>query len=119
MRFTTIAAIVVSAVNASYVAGFEKARSAATAQVITVTGCVERAGRAFRLTETSGAEAPAARSWKTVFLKKRPSDLDAVDHSSRTKLSEHVGHRDALTGTVRNGEMRVQRVRHLAASCGR
>jgi hypothetical protein len=120
MRFTTIAAIVVCAVNTSVLtAGAEKSRGRTeTAKAITVTGCLERADNDFRLTETSGAQAPKARSWKSGFLKKRASDLDVVDPAKKVKLGDHVGHRDALTGTVDRGEIRVRSMRHLAASCG-
>jgi hypothetical protein len=121
MRFTTIAAIVVCAVNTSVLsAGAEraKAKAAVAPKAITVTGCLERAENEFRLTATSGSNAPKARSWKSGFLKKRASDLEVVDPSRKIKLKDHVGHRDALTGTVQEGELRVQSVRHLAATCG-
>jgi hypothetical protein len=120
MRFTTIAAIVVCAINTSVLtAGAEKARSKAErSKLVTVSGCLERADNQFRLTETSGAQAPKARSWKSGFLKKRASDLDVVDPARKIKLGDHVGHRDALTGTVEDGEIRVRSMRHLAASCG-
>ena len=118
MRFTTIAAIVVCAVNTSVLtAGAEKARDRAS-KAVTVTGCLERGDNSFRLTETSGANAPKARSWKSGFLKKRASDLDVMDPAKKFKLKDHVGHRDALTGTVDGREMRVQSMRHLAGSCG-
>ena len=121
MRFTTIAAILVCAVNTSVLsAGAEKAkaRTGAAAKAVTVTGCIEREEQAFRLTATSGAQAPKSRSWKSGFLKKRASDLAVVDASKKIKLKDHVGHRDALTGTIEDGELRVQSMRHLAASCG-
>jgi hypothetical protein len=123
MRFTTVAAIVVCAVNASVVAGAdarakEKAKGAAVSSV-TVSGCLERNDAAFRLTETSGAQAPKARSWKTGFITKRNSDLDIVDAPKKLKLKDHVGHRVAVTGSVADGEMRAGSMRHLAASCGR
>jgi hypothetical protein len=121
MRFTTIAAIVVCAINTSVLsAGAEKAqaKSATASKGVTITGCIERTDGAFRLTETSGAQAPKTRSWKSGFLKKRASDLGVVDASKKIKLKDHIGHRDALTGTVENGEFRVQSMRHLAASCG-
>jgi hypothetical protein len=120
MRFTTIAAIVVCAVNTSVLsAGAEKAKAkTAAGKSVTVTGCIERAEDAFRLTATSGAQAPTSRSWKSGFLKKRASDLDVVDTSKKIKLKDHVGHRDALTGTIDDGELRVHSMRHLAASCG-
>jgi hypothetical protein len=121
MRFTTIAAIVVCAVNASVVAGADSKskEKAAVAPSITVTGCLERDDQAFRLTETGGAQAPTTRNWKTGFLKKRNSDLDVHEGSKKLKLRDHVGHRVAVTGQVSDGEMRAQSMRHLAASCGR
>lgn len=120
MRFTTIAAIVVCAVNASVVAGASsnaKAKSA-TATSVTVSGCLERDEAAYRLTDTNGAQAPKERSWKSGFIRKRNSDLDIVDASKKLKLKDHVGHRVSLTGTVHDGEMRASSMRHLAASCG-
>ena len=123
MRFTTVAAVVVCAVNASVVAGAgtESRRSksnAVAAPSVTVSGCLERDDSAFRLTDTSGAQAPRERSWKTAFIRKRNSDLDVVDAPKRLKLKDHVGHRVSLTGKVVDGEMRASSLRHLAASCG-
>jgi hypothetical protein len=46
---------------------------------VTITGCVELVGGRFWLTDTSGVEAPKSRSWKTGFLKKRPSRIEFVD----------------------------------------
>lgn len=120
MRFTTIAAVVICAINTSVLsAGAEKAKAkpAVASKAVTITGCIERTDHAFRLTETSGAQAPKSRSWKSGFLKKRAADLGVVDASKKIKLKDHVGHRDALTGTIENGEFRVQSMRHLAASC--
>jgi hypothetical protein len=122
MRFTTIAAFVVCVLNTSVLsAGAEKAKAkpaVVASKAVTVTGCIERDEDVFRLTGTSGAHAPKARSWKSGFLKKRASDLAVVDAAKKVKLKDHVGHRDALTGTIEDGEMRVQSMRHLAASCG-
>lgn len=121
MRFTTIAAIVVCAINASVVAGADnKAKAKAKAAPVaatTVTGCLEHDDASYRLTDTGGQQAPKARSWKTGFVTKKNKDLNVVDASKKLKLKDHVGHRVALTGQVREGEMRVQSVRHLAASC--
>jgi len=120
MRFSTIAAIVICAVNATVVAGAD-ARSkakAAPASNVTVSGCLERDDAAFRLTETSGNDAPKARSWRTGFITKRNSNLDVVDASKKLKLRDHVGHRVSVTGSVKDGEMRASSLRHLAASCG-
>jgi hypothetical protein len=120
MRFTTIAAIVVCAINTSVLsAGAEKAKAKpAVAKAVTITGCIERSEDAFRLTEPSGAQTPKSRNWKSGFLKKRASNLTVIDGSRKIKLKDHVGHRDALTGMLENGEFRVQSMRHLAASCG-
>jgi hypothetical protein len=124
MRFTTIAAIVVCAVNASVVAGAEakaKAKAKANngaASAVTVSGCLERDDDVFRLTETGGAQAPKERNWKTGFVRKRNSDLQIVDASKRLKLKDHVGHRVSVTGSVADREMRASSMRHLAASCG-
>jgi hypothetical protein len=123
MRFSTLAAIVVCAVNASVVAGSDMKGSksegkAYVATPITVTGCLERDDVAYKLTETGGSQAPQSRSWKTGFLKKRNNNLDVVDASKKLKLKDHVGHRVAMTGHVEDGEMRAQSMRHLAASCG-
>jgi hypothetical protein len=119
MRFTTMAAIVLCAVNASVVtsAGADR-KTNAVAPSVTVTGCLEREDTAFRLTDTSGAQAPRERSWKTAFIRKRNNDLDVVETAKKLKLKDHVGHRVSLTGTVADGELRAASVRHLAASCG-
>jgi hypothetical protein len=121
MRFTTIAAIVVCAVNASVVAGAAtkgKAKAGLAAPSVTVSGCLERDQDVFRLTETGGAEAPKERSWKTAYLTRRNSDLNVVEATKKLKLKDHVGHRVSLTGTVSDREMRAASIRHLAASCG-
>jgi hypothetical protein len=118
MRVTTIAALVVCAVTTSSATATDKASAKPATKAVTVTGCLERDNNVFRLTDTSGAQVPKARSWKTGFLTKRSADLDVVDPSKRIKLHDHVGHRDALTGMMRDGALRVQSVRHLAASCG-
>jgi hypothetical protein len=122
MRFTTVAAIVVCAVNASVVAGADskgkaKANTAAVSSV-TVSGCLERDDEAFRLTDTSGAQAPKERSWRTGFVTKRNKDLEVVESSKKLKLRDHVGHRVSMTGTVQESELRASTIRHLAASCG-
>src|ERR1041385_6299580 len=40
------------------------------APVATLAGCLEKSGDSFHLKDTSGADAPKARSWKSGFLKK-------------------------------------------------
>jgi hypothetical protein len=120
MKFSAATAVVLCAVNATVLAGADSGRvDAVAARPVTVTGCLQRSeDQAFRLTDPTGPNAPRSRSWKTGFLKKRASDVSVVDPSRRIKLRDHVGHRDALTGTLNDGELRVQSVRHLSASCG-
>ena len=48
---------------------------AAVSTLVTVTGCLERSDEAFRLKDTSGADAPRTRSWKTGFLNKRSTSM--------------------------------------------
>ena len=123
MRFTTLAAVVVCAVNATVVTSASAkakatAKAAAAPSSVTVSGCLERDDALFKLTDTSGTQAPKERSWKTGFVRKRNSDLDVVDAAKKLKLKDHVGHRVSVTGSVKDGEMRAASVRHLAASCG-
>jgi hypothetical protein len=84
---------------------------------VTITGCLELAGDTFRLKDTSGAEAPKARSWRSGFLKKRTSQIVLVDATSMLNLSNYVGQRVAATGTLENREMRTRSVRRVAAFC--
>jgi hypothetical protein len=91
---------------------------AATPTLVTITGCLERSDETFRLKETSGENAPRARSWKTAFLKKRSASLEVVDASNRLKMDTYVGQRVSLTGTVVDREMRARVLQPIAPSCG-
>jgi hypothetical protein len=84
---------------------------------VTVAGCLARAGKSFRLTNTEGADAPKARSWKSGFLKKGSAPVEVVDASNRLRLSHHVGHRVALTGTLVDRQMQARSLQPIAASC--
>ncbi len=84
---------------------------------ITITGCLERDGDAYWLKDTSGADAPKARSWKTGFLKKRAARIELIDTSAALRLSTHLGERVAATGTLANREMRARSLRRIAPSC--
>jgi len=121
MRFTAVAAIVVCAVNASLVVAADSRGRAATAtsRPVTVTGCLEQQADAFRLTDTGGAHAPTARSWKSGFMRKRPSNLTVVEGATRLKLRNHVGHRVSITGAIEGRGISARSMRHIAASCGR
>jgi len=84
---------------------------------VTITGCLERDDETFRLKNTSGADAPRSRSWKSAFLKKGSAPVEVVDASKRLKLTNHIGQRVSVTGTLSDGEMRVRSMRRIAASC--
>jgi hypothetical protein len=84
---------------------------------VTIAGCLERDDETFRLKDTSGADAPRSRSWKSAFLKKGAAPVEVVDASKRLKLTNHVGQRVSVTGTLSDGEMQIRSLRRLAASC--
>ena len=84
---------------------------------VTIAGCLERDDETFRLKDTSGADAPRSRSWKSAFLKKGSAPVDLVDATKRLKLTNHVGERVSVTGTLSDGEMQIRSLRRLAASC--
>lgn len=87
----------------------------AAVKPVTVTGCLESTDEGFRLKETSGAEAPKARSWKSGFLKKSSASLDVVDPTRKLQLASHVGRRVSVTGTLDDREMQAQSVRRIGA----
>ena len=87
------------------------------ATVVTVTGCLARDGQTFRLKDVSGAEAPKARSWRSGFMRKRPSTVNLVDGSNALKLHNHVGERVAATGTMKDRALRARSLRVIARSC--
>ena len=89
----------------------------ATPAPVTISGCLERDDETFRLKDTSGADAPRSRSWKSAFLKKGSSPVEVVDASKRLKLTNHVGQRVSVTGTLSDGEMQIRSLRSIAASC--
>jgi hypothetical protein len=91
--------------------------AAAKPASVTLTGCLERDDRTFRLKDTSGEAAPKSRSWKSGFLKKSPASLEVVDASHTLKLPSHVGQRVSVTGVIADREMRVRSLQRVAASC--
>ena len=84
---------------------------------VTIEGCLERADDTFRLTDTSGTNAPTSRSWKSGFLKKRSTSVEVVDASNALRLSKYVGQRVAATGTVTDRTMQARSLQRVAASC--
>lgn len=83
---------------------------------MTITGCLERDNQTFWLKDTSGADTPKSRSWKSGFLRRRPAAIELVDAHS-VKLTDHVGERVAVTGMLQDGEMQVRSLQRVAASC--
>ena len=89
--------------------------AAAKAPPVTVTGCLERTDDGFRMKETSGADAPKSRSWKSGFLKKGSAAVDVVDSTRSLQLADHVGRRVSVTGTLVDREMRARSLRRVGA----
>ena len=84
---------------------------------LTVEGCLESDGQTYRLNNTTGLDAPKARTWRTGFLMKRSSTIGLVDATGRLRLQDHIGRRVAATGTVVDREMQATTLREVAASC--
>lgn len=99
--------------SASAVPGSSPALSA----TVTVTGCLERSDKGFRLKNTSGADAPKSRSWKTGFFTKRSASIEVSDQRGSSHLAEHLGERVSLTGALIDRDMIVHSLRSIAASC--
>ena len=92
-------------------------KAAAEQSPVTVTGCLEMNNETFRLKNTTGTDAPKARSWKSGFLKKNPASIQIVDAANRVQLPNHVGQRVVVTGTIVDREMQVRSLRRVATSC--
>ena len=94
-----------------------QAAAANTAASATVTGCLTEDAGAFRLKDTTGAEAAKSRSWKSGFLKKSTPSIDLIEANNGLKLSTQVGHRVKATGSLTNHEMHVRSVQRLNGPC--
>ena len=92
-------------------------KAAAEQSPVTVTGCLEMNNETFRLKNTTGTDAPKARSWKSGFLKKNPASIQVIDAANRVQLPSHVGQRVVVTGTIVDREMQVRSLRRVATSC--
>jgi hypothetical protein len=84
-------------------------------EVVTLTGCLERSDKQFRLSDTSGTKAPKSRSWKSGFLTKRSASVTVMPASDRMDLSKHLGHRVTVTGPLTDREMRVRTLRRVSS----
>lgn len=87
----------------------------AKAPPVTVTGCLERTDDGFRMKDTTGADAPKARSWKSGFLRKGSAAVAVVDPARSLRLADHVGRRVSVTGTLVDREMRARSLRRLGS----
>ena len=94
-----------------------KTRPVDQVAAVTITGCLEQDDDAFWLKDTSGVDAPTSRSWRSGFLKKKPSRIELVDPNNALKLPAYVGRRIAATGTLVNREMQTRSLHPLGASC--
>ena len=97
--------------------GAGPAASGAKLARATVIGCLEDDGAAFRLTDTTGADAPKARSWKSGFIKKGNAPVKLVGSSNALSLASHVGRRVSVTGTLDNRELQAHALHRVAGSC--
>jgi hypothetical protein len=84
---------------------------------VTITGCLERDAETYRLKDTSGDNAPKARSWKSGFLKKGSATVEVVDAAKSAKLPSHVGERVTVTGVLNGREMQVRSLQRVSPSC--
>jgi hypothetical protein len=86
---------------------------------VTLTGCLEVSvdRDEFRLSDTDGVDAPKSRSWRTGFLKKRPTPVALVEPPDPHGLQIQVGKRVAATGQLIDRELKVSSVRVVSPSC--
>jgi hypothetical protein len=87
--------------------------------MVTITGCLEREAETFRLKDTSGSDAPKARTWKSGFLKKSAAPVEVVDGGNKAKLPSHVGQRVSVTGVLVDREMQLRSLQRVAPSCSK
>ena len=104
-----------TAINAP--AGASTATATQKAAPVTITGCLERDDKTFRLKDALGEDAPKSRSWKSGFLKKSPRSIEVIDASRSLKLPNHVGQRVSVTGVIVDHEIQVRSLQRVAASC--
>jgi hypothetical protein len=97
---------------------FDGITTGPTPTVVTLTGCLVRSDKNFRLNDTSGTNAPKSRSWKSGFLAKRSASVSIVPASSELPLAKHVGERVTVSGTLIERQMQVRTLRRVSSSCG-
>jgi hypothetical protein len=84
---------------------------------VTIAGCLEFDDATFWLKDTTGGNVPKSRSWKSGFLRRRPSSIQLVDGTHTLNLKTYVGQRVEATGMLLNREMRARSLQPVAASC--
>ena len=94
-------------------------KAAVDAVPVAITGCLERDQETFRLRDTSGTDAPRARSWKSGFLRKSAASIEVTDAANRVKLANHIGERVTVKGLLVDREMQVRSLQRVADSCGK
>jgi hypothetical protein len=87
------------------------------AAAVTISGCLQAADDGFWLKDTSGADAPKSRSWKSGFLKKHTASVEIVATTDTLKLSNYAGQRVAATGTLADRRMQAHSLQRVGASC--
>ncbi len=93
------------------------AASAQKAAPVTIAGCLERDGQAFRLTDTRGTDTPKERSWRSGFLRKHPASITVVDSGNTLKLPSHVGQRVSVSGSLDDRQMHARSLHRVGESC--
>ena len=81
----------------------------------TIAGCLERNADTFWLKDTSGADAPKSRSWKSGFLRKKSSTVELTDKGATNRLAAYVGRRIETSGVLVDREMRIKTLRVLGS----
>lgn len=89
----------------------------AQSKPVSITGCLQHAGDGFVLKNAEGAAVAKTRSWKSGFLRRSSPSVDLLDDGNAARLASHVGQRVAVSGPLAGGEMHVQSLRRVAASC--
>jgi hypothetical protein len=93
--------------------------TAAALDEVTITGCLEiaRDDDGFRLSDTEGANAPQARSWRSGFFRKRSAPVDLIASTEALTLYREVGQRVAVSGVLSSRKLKVSSVRVVSPSC--
>lgn len=83
---------------------------------VTIMGCLVLDEDIFWLKDTTGADAPKSRSWRSGFLRKRSTSIELLD-ATHTGLSRYVGQRVAATGALVDHQLGVRSVEPVAGAC--